>query len=424
MRNRSDLFGKIDGLTLALYLFLLIFGWVNIYATVNADIQGFSWNWANQAGRQLTFIGLGSLIGFLLLLSDARIYEVIAIPVYIATIILLIGVLLFGVEVGGQKNWLAIGSMRIQPSEFVKLGTIMIIARILSKKNVVLKKWKYRWLPFLYISLPMFLILLQPDTGSALVFIAFIFVLHREGLPGYFIYTGIGTLIISILALALKMKTVILIILFFSLVAFLIDRSKKRIKFHDFIRNPIILFSTIAIAYSQLVNIILPLLAPHQQVRIKLLFGQLEDKSAIGYQTAQSLIAIGSGGLLGKGYMKGTQTKLNFVPEQTTDYIFCTVGEEWGFLGSAIVLSSFAMLIGRIIILSERQKDSFARIFGYGIASILFIHFIVNIGMTLGLVPVIGIPLPFFSYGGSSLLAFTVMLFIFLRMDASRWETL
>jgi|TARA_B110000444_G_scaffold77459_1_gene73234 rod shape determining protein RodA len=424
MRNRSNLFGRIDGLILTLYIFLLIFGWINIYATVNLEIDGFSWDWTNQAGRQLIFIGLGSLMIFLLLLSDARVYEVLAIPIYSATIILLICVLFFGVEVGGQKNWLSLGSFRIQPSEFMKLGTIMIVARILSKKDVELKKWKHRWLPFLCVAFPIFLILLQPDTGSALVFVGFMFVLYREGLPGYFIYTGIGLVIVSVLALALEMKTVILIILFFSLVAFIIDRSKKRIRFYDFIKHPIILFSSIAIVYAQLVNIILPLLAPHHQVRIKLLFGQLEDKSAIGYQTAQSLIAIGSGGLFGKGYMNGTQTKLNFVPEQTTDYIFCTVGEEWGFLGSIFVLSCFALLIGRIIILSERQKDSFARIFGYGIASILFIHFSVNIGMTLGLVPVIGIPLPFFSYGGSSLLAFTIMLFIFLRMDANRWETL
>lgn len=424
MRNRSNLFGRIDGLILTLYIFLLIFGWINIYATVNLEIDGFSWDWTNQAGRQLIFIGLGSLMIFLLLLSDARVYEVLAIPIYSATIILLICVLFFGVEVGGQKNWLSLGSFRIQPSEFMKLGTIMIMARILSKKDVELKKWKHRWLPFLCVAFPIFLILLQPDTGSALVFVGFMFVLYREGLPGYFIYTGIGLVIVSVLALALEMKTVILIILFFSLVAFIIDRSKKRIRFYDFIKHPIILFSSIAIVYAQLVNIILPLLAPHHQVRIKLLFGQLEDKSAIGYQTAQSLIAIGSGGLFGKGYMNGTQTKLNFVPEQTTDYIFCTVGEEWGFLGSIFVLSCFALLIGRIIILSERQKDSFARIFGYGIASILFIHFSVNIGMTLGLVPVIGIPLPFFSYGGSSLLAFTIMLFIFLRMDANRWETL
>lgn len=424
MRNRSNLFGRIDGLILALYIFLLIFGWMNIYATVNLDIDGFSWDWTNQAGRQLIFIGLGSLLILLLLLSDARVYEVIAIPIYGATIISLICVLLFGVEVGGQKNWLSLGSFRIQPSEFMKLGTTMIVARILSKKDVELKKWKHRWLPFLLVALPIFLILLQPDTGSAIVFIGFIFVLYREGLPGYFIYTGIGLMVVSILALALEMRIVILIILFFSIVAFIIDRSKKRIKFYDFIKHPIILFSSIAILYAQLVNIILPLLAPHHQVRIKLLFGQLEDKSAIGYQTAQSLIAIGSGGLLGKGYMNGTQTKLNFVPEQTTDYIFCTVGEEWGFFGSIIVLSCFALLIGRIIILSERQKNSFARIFGYGIASILFVHFTINIGMTLGLVPVIGIPLPFFSYGGSSLLAFTIMLFIFLRMDANRWETL
>ncbi len=425
MRNSSNLFGRIDTTALCLYLFLLFFGWMNIYATVNAEIIGFAWDWKNEAGRQLIFIGLAGIIIFFILLSDARIYEVISIPIYVITILLLICVLIFGVEVGGNKSWLELGELRVQPSEFVKLGSIMILARVLSVREVDLKKWKYRWLPFFTIFLPMILIILQPDIGSAIVFVSFIFVLYREGLPGYFIYTGIGTIIVSILALAFNTITVLVIIVFFSFFAFLLNRSQKRINFREFIRHPIMLFSSMAIAWAQIVNIIFDqLLRPHQQIRIQLLLGKLDDTSSIGYQTAQSLIAIGSGGLMGKGYMKGTQTKLNFVPEQTTDYIFCTVGEEWGFLGSVIVLSCFSLLIGRIIILADRQKDAFARIFGYGIGSILLVHFIINIGMTLAVIPVIGIPLPFFSYGGSSLLAFTIMLFIFLRMDSHSWESL
>jgi rod shape determining protein RodA len=425
MRNDSNLFGRIDKITLILYYFLILFGWVNLYATVNAGSNLYNWNWSNEAGRQLIFIGLSNILIFIFLLSDPRLYEFLAIPVYGVAIIFLICVLFFGAEVGGSKSWLDIASFRFQPSELAKLGAILMVAKLLSKRNVNLSVWKDRWIPFGAILLPILLIGLQPDAGSAIVFLGLTFVLNREGLPSYFIQLGIGSIILSIFALAFKTNTVLIIILFFYIIALFIQRIQNRVTLKDLIRHRISFLMIIAIIWSRFVNFFFnELLLPHQQVRIKLLLGQLEDTSAIGYQTTQSLIAIGSGGITGKGYMKGTQTKFNFVPEQATDYIFCTVGEEWGFLGSSIVLICFSLLIGRIIILSNLQKNSFARIFGFGLASLLFMHFAINIGMTLGLMPVIGIPLPFFSYGGTSIMAFTAMLFIFLRMDSYRWETL
>jgi rod shape determining protein RodA len=425
MRNDSNLFGRIDKITLILYYFLILFGWVNLYATVNAGSNLYNWNWSNEAGRQLIFIGLSNILIFIFLLSDPRIYEFLAIPVYGIAIIFLICVLFFGAEVGGSKSWLDIASFRFQPSELAKLGAILMVAKLLSKRNVNLSVWKDRWIPFGAILLPILLIGLQPDAGSAIVFLGLTFVLNREGLPSYFIELGIGSIILSIFALAFKTNTVLIIILFFYIIALFIQRIQNRVTLKDLIRHRISFLMIIAIIWSRFVNFFFnELLLPHQQVRIKLLLGQLEDTSVIGYQTTQSLIAIGSGGITGKGYMKGTQTKFNFVPEQATDYIFCTVGEEWGFLGSSIVLICFSLLIGRIIILSNLQKNSFARIFGFGLASLLFMHFAINIGMTLGLMPVIGIPLPFFSYGGTSIMAFTAMLFIFLRMDSYRWETL
>ena len=425
MRNDSNLFGRIDKITLILYYFLILFGWVNLHATVNASSNLYHWNWSNEAGRQLIFIGLSNILIFIFLLIDPRIYEFLAIPVYGIAIIFLICVLFFGAEVGGSKSWLDIASFRFQPSELAKLGTILMVAKLLSIRNVNLSVWKDRWIPFGAILLPILLIGLQPDAGSAIVFLGLTFVLNREGLPSYFIQLGIGSIILSIFALAFKTNTILIIILFFYIIALFIQRIQNRVTLKGLIRHRISFLMIIAIIWSRFVNFFFnELLLPHHQVRIKLLLGQLEDTSAIGYQTTQSLIAIGSGGITGKGYMKGTQTKFNFVPEQATDYIFCTVGEEWGFLGSSIVLICFSLLIGRIIVLSNLQKNSFARIFGFGLASQLFMHFAINIGMTLGLMPVIGIPLPFFSYGGTSIMVFTAMLFIFLRMDSYRWETL
>ena len=425
MQRKSGWFGKVDGLSLGFYLFLVVFGWMNIYATVNPALDGFGWDWNNEAGRQLFFIGLSLLLIFVVLLSDGRLYEVITPAIYIATLLLLLAVLAVGKEVGGNKSWLVIGSFGLQPSEFAKMGTALMVAKLLSQRNVDLRRWRSRWIPAMGAFFPMLLILLQPDTGSALVFFGFLLVFYREGLPGYFIFIGLGAIVVSVLALAFTSTTVLVVISLAVLLALLYDRLHRRITWRTFIRHPAIWYGILAFAWGLAVNQVFnTILQPHQKLRVQLLLGQVDQPSAAGYQTAQSLIAIGSGGFIGKGFAHGTQTKLNFVPAQTTDYIFCTVGEEWGFLGSFIVLFAFAGLIWRILFLAERQKEAFSRIYGFGIAAILLIHFIVNIGMTLGLVPVIGIPLPFFSYGGSSLWAFTLMLFVFLRMDAHRWQTL
>ena len=425
MQRQSSWFGKLDGLSVGLFLFLVIFGWMNIYATVNPEIQGFGWDWNNEAGRQLLFMGLSALLILIVLLSDTRLFEVLTVPIYLVTLALLLAVLVAGKEVGGNKSWLEIGGFGLQPSEFAKMGAALMCARMLSQRGVDLRHWRFRWVPAISAFLPMGLILLQPDTGSAIVFLGFMLVFYRERLPGYFIFLGLGAMVVSVLALAFSSETVLILIALSILLALGLDRLQRRLKWRIVLRHPALWYGLLAMGWALAVNQVFnTVLQPHQKVRVQLLLGQIDQPNAAGYQTAQSLIAIGSGGFMGKGYMQGTQTKLNFVPAQTTDYIFCTVGEEWGFLGSFVVLLAFAGLIGRILYLAERQKEAFSRIYGFGIASILLIHFLVNIGMTLGLVPVIGIPLPFFSYGGSSLWAFTLMLFIFLRLDSQRWNTL
>ncbi len=425
MQRKSGWFGKLDGLSVGLFLFLVLFGWMNIYATVNPEIEGFGWDWNNEAGRQLMFMGLSALLILVVLLSDARLYEALTVPIYLVTLAMLLAVLAVGKEVGGNKSWLQVGGFGLQPSEFAKMGTALMTSRMLSQRGVDLRTWRSRWIPALAAFVPMGLILLQPDTGSALVFVGFMLVFYREGLPGYFIFVGLGAIVVSVLALAFSQATVLVLIALGSLIALGLDRLERRLRFRALLRHPAIWFGLLAFSWALAVNQVFnTVLQPHQKLRVQLLLGQVDQPSAAGYQTAQSLIAIGSGGFAGKGYMQGTQTRLNFVPAQTTDYIFCTVGEEWGFLGSLVVLLAFTGLIGRILYLAERQKESFSRMYGFAIASILLIHFLVNIGMTLGLVPVIGIPLPFFSYGGSSLWAFTLMLFIFLRLDSQRWNTL
>lgn len=280
-------------------------------------------------------------------------------------------------------------------------------------------------LPAVIVGIPMGLILLQPDAGSALVFTSFLLVFYFAGLPSFYLFGTLGIAVVSILALAWSPGTVRAVILSVAVLSLLVSRARHRMSFIRFVKHPAIWLGLGALLWAGAVNQVFDnVLKPHQQIRIKLLLGQVDDPSAAGYQTAQSLIAIGSGGLFGKGYMEGTQTRLRFVPEQTTDYIFCTVGEEWGFLGALVVLLAFAGLIIRLVLLAQRQKHGFGMYFGLSIASILFVHFAVNVGMTLGLMPVIGIPLPFFSYGGSSLWAFSLMVFVFLRWDAYRWESL
>jgi rod shape determining protein RodA len=421
----APLVGRLDQLSTSLVAFLVLFGWMNIFATVSPIDDTWAWSWSNEAGKQLGFIGLAGVLVLLVLLSDARLFEVLSWAVYALSLVLLLAVLAFGVERGGNKSWLSLGAFGLQPSEFAKLGTSLVLARVLGRAPNGLKSWRSRWLPMGIVGLPMLLILLQPDAGSALVFTAFLLVFYFAGLPGFYLFGVLGITALSVLSLALSPTTVQWIIGGTIVLSLAITRIRTRLNFIRFVKHPAIWLGLGALLWSGAVQQVFDqVLKPHQQIRIKLLLGQVDDPSAAGYQTAQSLIAIGSGGLFGKGYMDGTQTRLRFVPEQTTDYIFCTVGEEWGFLGSLIVLGAFAGLIIRITLLAQRQKHAFGMYYGLAVASILFVHFTVNIGMTLGMMPVIGIPLPFFSYGGSSLWAFSLMVFVFLRWDAYRWESL
>jgi rod shape determining protein RodA len=295
----------------------------------------------------------------------------------------------------------------------------MVLSRYLAFKNVDVAQWRYRWMPLLLLALPIVLILAQPDTGSALVFFSFALVLYRAGLPLYYLLLGLWAIVLVVVTLLFDAFYVSSGLTVLAISVLLVLRRQRKIAL------PVIVGLGLSLALTLGTDFFFnQILQPHQQMRVNLLLGKVEDNRAAGYQTAQSLIAIGSGGFSGKGFLQGTQTKFNFVPAQSTDYIFCTVGEEWGFLGSVAVLLAFLGLLYRLVFLAERQKSPFARYYGYSVVSILCFHLVVNIGMTLGIMPVIGIPLPFFSYGGSSLWGFTLLLFVFIKLDAQRWQEL
>jgi rod shape determining protein RodA len=419
MRESRGWFGKVDRITVLLYTALVLFGWINIYAAVYNEEFGNIWDTSQEYGKQLLFIVAGVGLILLVLLSDARLYELLSIPIYVITLALLGLVLVAGKEVGGNKSWLVLGGFTLQPSELAKFGTALVLSWYLAFKKVDLALWKYRWMPGLIVGLPLALVLAQPDTGSALVFLSFSLVMYRAGLPLLYLILGVwaGAVVVVSLLFGAFYASIGLTVL--ALLALGLLRRQK-----GFVL-PILLGLGFSLVLSLGTDFFFQkILQPHQQTRINLLLGKVEDSRAAGYQTAQSLIAIGSGGFSGKGFLQGTQTKFNFVPAQSTDYIFCTVGEEWGFVGSVAVLLAFLGLLSRLVILAERQKNPFARYYGYSVVSILFFHLVVNLGMTLGILPVIGIPLPFFSYGGSSLWAFTLLLFVFVKLDAQRWQEL
>lgn len=419
MRKEKSLIGRIDWITILLYFALVLFGWVNIYAAVFNENHASILDTQEQYGKQLIWILTSVVLIGIILLTDARIYVNLSYPVYIATMLLLVAVIFVGKEVGGNKSWIEFGSFSLQPSEFAKFGTALALARYASGLQVNIAQWRYRWFAILLIFIPIILILKQPDAGSAIVFTSFILVLYREGLPGYYIFLGIVVATLVVLSLIFLPLYVFIGLSILSLLSWLFVR---RIKGSTLFLIGLFAMGTITIFGTSYVfeNVLMP----HQQSRINILLGRESDPTGVGYHTTQSLIAIGSGGLTGKGFLNGTQTKFDFVPEQSTDYIFCTVGEEWGFVGSFITVILFVLLLSRLVILAERQKNTFARVYGYGVISVIFIHFAVNIAMTIGLAPVIGIPLPFFSYGGSSLWGFTALLFIFIKLDSYRWETL
>jgi len=419
VQNKS-FFGRIDWITIALWFSLCLIGWFNIHAAVFDPENPGLFNLATNYGKQSIYIFTALIIGISILIIDSRFFISSAPIIYIVVIILLIVVLIVGRNVGGNQAWIPLGSFRLQPSEFGKLATCLLLAYFLSNQTNKNPNLKTLFIGVSIILFPVVLVMLQPDTGSALAFFALIFVFYREG----YLSTGVlifGALAIFLFVLALLLNQWIiigLITLICGFFAFILRKKRKNVI------NMLVLL-LVSSVYVLCVDFAYEnILQSHQRNRIDVILGKMDDPKGQGYNLNQSKIAIGSGQLFGKGYLQGTQTKYNFVPEQSTDFIFCTIGEEWGFVGSVVLIGFYLTLLIRLINIAERQRTAFARIYAYGVASILFFHFFINIGMTIGIVPVIGIPLPFISYGGSSLWSFTILLFILLRFDSSRKGTI
>lgn len=473
MSRRNSVWANIDWFTVLLYLVLVFLGWINIYASVyDAEHQSIL-DVSQRYGKQLIWIGAALTLAFLILLIETNFYVFFSYIIYAVVVFLLIAVLFFGTEINGAKSWFTIGGFSIQPAEFGKFATALALSKFMSSFGFRLQRVKSLLIMGVIIFAPAVLILLQNDTGSALVYFAFVLVLYREGLSGVVLFFGLlvallfvlsmvlpglvlfallaGVALVVFLALnpAIKQFFVVTAILLLSFIsAYLLNFfTGAGFELDLVIAGSSLLGGTIVLFYSMikklknyaLVALIFVgsvlfsvsvdyafnnVLEPYHQARINELLGIESDPQGAGYNVNQSKIAIGSGGMWGKGFLNGTQTKFNFVPEQSTDFIFCTVGEEWGFAGTFFTIILFMVLLTRLIILAERQRSGFSRIYGYSVAAILFFHFMVNIGMTIGMMPVIGIPLPFFSYGGSSLWAFTILLFICVRLDASRLDHL
>lgn len=473
MAKRNSLWANIDWVTVFIYLVLVFLGWINIYAAVYDAEHHSIFDVSQRYGKQMIWIGAALLIAFILLLLEINFYVFFAWFFYGSVIFLLILVLFFGTEVNYSKSWLTIGGFAIQPAEFGKFATALALAKYMSTFGFKLKQFKSLLVIGVIIFLPVLLILLQNDMGSALVYFSFILVLYREGLSGVVLFFITLIALLFIFSLVLPEVTFFVLLTAITLIVFLVMNPgmKHFLKVVLFFAVALTLFAGVeyfiraglkpehilagmlllggvaafiyslrkklrsyamialvfigALLFSVTVDYTFDnMLSNYQQARINELLGIESDPLGVGYNVNQSKIAIGSGGVWGKGFLNGTQTKFNFVPEQSTDFIFCTVGEEWGFAGTFVVVLLFVLLFVRLVLLAERQRSGFSRIYGYSAAVVLFFHFAVNIGMTIGLMPVIGIPLPFFSYGGSSLWSFTILLFIFLRLDASRLDYL
>ncbi len=469
--RKANIWQNIDWITIGLYFLLVILGWINIYSAVFTEEQNQTFQFASRYGRQLLWIFAAGGIMAIALIIDSKFYSSFAYIIYGVLLLVLIAVLLFGKTINGATSWFVIGPVRIQPSEFAKVATSLALAKYLSAYNFRPEKFKTMLVFGVIAFLPALLILAQNDTGSALVFFIFFLVYFREGMPSSLLLIGFLALTLFVLSMIIDNYVILIILEILAFISFyIVSRNLKmtlggaiflifasavlwigfwvfkiplskssailiglgvssiwflsrfyKYKLRSGLYILMILYSAIAFTYT--VDITFEkMLDGYQQRRIKVLLGIESDPYGAGYNVNQSMIAIGSGGLSGKGYLQGTQTKFKFVPEQSTDFIFCTVGEEWGFLGTSVVLGLFLILLIRLIFLAERQKSKFSRVFGYCVASIIFFHIAVNVGMTIGLAPVIGIPLPFFSYGGSSLWGFTFLLFIFLKLDVNRTQ--
>jgi len=463
-----QIISNIDRPILVVYLLMVIMGWLNIYAAVYNEVHQNIFDINMQYGKQLIWIVLAFCIGASLLLIDSKFFPVFSYPIYIITIMMLLLALVAGREVNGARAWFEIGGLRLQPGEFAKVATCLVVAKVLSRFNAKVDSFRTLAIIGGLLALPGAIILLQNDTGSMLMYVAYVILLYRLGLSPiipilgaafvvlfimsmyyppinvsygilitgftlyYIVYRDLKNFltallifvistIISFLTVFLFFKLNIQNILFGSVILSAIPYFliAYRYKFQQVFLIVSVVIASIAFVYS-VEYIFSKVMEPHQRTRINVLLGLESDLKGAEYNVNQSKIAIGSGGFSGKGYLQGTQTKFNFVPEQSTDFIFCTVGEEWGFLGSLTVVGLFVFLLVRIIVVAEKQRSLFSKMYGYGVASLMFFHFVINVGMTIGMVPVIGIPLPFFSYGGSSLWSFTILLFIFLRLDLDR----
>lgn len=376
MNKRENIFSAIDWVTILLFVLLALFGWLNIYGACYDFEQSGIFSFSNRAGKQFVWLMTALLLGGSLLLIDERVWDVLGYWLYGAMIVLLIITPFVTRDIKGSYSWLTFGPISLQPAEFAKCLTAIVLAKYMGRYDYAIRSWRDLVVPMALVLLPMVIIMvLQKETGSALIFLAFLLPMFRQGMSGKIFIIGAAIILIGILVFRLEI-----------LPDQWIDKA----------------------------------LAPHQRQRIEVLLGMRDDPHGVGYNVNQSIIAIGSGGFAGKGYLRGTQTKLKFVPEQSTDFIFCTIGEEWGFLGSAAVLLLYMVFLLRLVMIAERQRDTFSRVYAYSVVGVFLMHLTINVGMVLGLLPVIGIPLPLFSYGGSSLWGFTFLLFILLRMDAAR----
>ena len=412
---------KIDWVTVGLWLFLVLFGWVNIYAATYNEEHAALFDFSTFHGKQLIWIAAAMLTAVLVTFTEPRVFSNTAYIIYAVVLALLVVTLFIAVTSHGGKSWIDMGIFRLQPSEFAKFATALALAKYMSAIDVKWEDMRTKVVALFIVAIPMALVFLQHDTGSALVFLAFVLPLFREGLSGAILVIGLAAIALFVLALLVN-KYILVGVLALLALGYLFVWLNKRSS-RDWWRTLAVLVCCVGFVFS--VDFVFNhVLEAHQSERIDVLLGKSEDLQGAGYNVHQSKIAIGSGALLGKGFLKGTVTKADFVPEQHTDFIFCTVGEEWGWVGSSLLVAAYVWLLVRMVNMAERQRSRFARFYGYSAASILFIHLFVNVGMVLGLVPVIGIPLPFFSYGGSSMLAFTILLFVFIRQDASKNQLL
>ncbi len=408
---------RFDWLIIFIYIALVTMGWINIYsASLNDEAKGY-FDFSQIFGKQMIWIGLSVVLIIFVLAIESKFYEKYASVIYIASILSLIGLFIFGRTIAGTTAWYDFGGFSIQPSEFAKAATALALAKYVSDIQTNMQELKHQIAAFVILAIPVVLILMQPDPGSVLIYAAIVFPLYREGLHGVYLLLGLFATVLFVSTLAFGSVWATLGVIIIAAIIFFRNRKKRP----NFLKYLFVVLGSVIFIFS-VSYIFNNVFKQHHRDRFNIVLGKEVDSRGIGYNTNQSEIAISNGGWFGKGWTQGTQTKGNFVPEQHTDYIFSTVGEEWGFLGSIIVVLLFVALITRILFRAEKQKNQFGRVYGYSVAAILFIHFFVNIGMVTGIFPTVGIPLPFFSYGGSALWGFTILLFIFVKLDGANYH--